>query len=76
MRRTLTWLGRVCLVVGALLIVANVVMSFIGLSASYNIGDPSKFQFILVSFWHIGAGLVAIGSLALIAARRIGQAPR
>ena len=76
MQPTLTWLGRACLLVGALLIAANIAMSFMGLSASYNIGDPSKFQFVLLSFWHVGAGLVVIGSLALIGARRIGQAPR
>jgi hypothetical protein len=71
MGRALGLLGYFCLVLGALLIVANGVMSYLGLSASFNIGDPSKFQFILISFWHIGAGLVAIGALAAITARRM-----
>ena len=76
MRSTLTWVGRACLLVGALLIAANIVMNFMGLSASYNIGDPSRFQFVLVSFWHVGAGLVVIGTLAVIAASRIARVPR
>lgn len=76
MRNTLTWLGRASLFAGALLIAANLAMHFMGLSASYNIGDSSKFEFVLISFWHIGVALVAIAALALLAASRIGQAPR
>jgi hypothetical protein len=76
MRNTLTWLGRGCLVVGILLIIANVALHLMGLSASYNIGDPGKFEFVLISFWHVGAALLAIAALAMLAASRIGQAPR
>ena len=38
MRSGLIWFGRISLLVGALLIAANVAMNFMGLSASYNIG--------------------------------------
>ena len=41
-----------------------------GLSASYNIGDPSKDQFLLISFWHIGAALAIIGVVAVIAGKQ------
>ena len=41
-----------------------------GLSASYNIGDPSKDQFLLLSFWHIGAALAIIGAVAVIAGKQ------
>jgi hypothetical protein len=71
----LIWLGRGCLISGVLLVAINVVMSPLGLSASYNLGDPAKFEFVLISFWHIGAALVGIGILAMIAAIRIGRVP-
>ena len=70
MRSGLIWFGRISLLVGALLIAANVAMNFIGLSASYNIGDPSKDQFVLISFWHIGAALTIIGVGAIFAGTR------
>lgn len=76
MRNVLTWLGRGCLIAGALLIAANVAMHFMGLSASYNIGDPTRLEFVLISFWHVGTVLLAGAALALLAANRIGQAPR
>jgi len=70
MRAGVIWFGRVSLLVGVLLIAANVAMNFMGLSASYNIGDPSKDQFLLLSFWHIGAALAIIGAVAVIAGKQ------
>ncbi len=70
MRTGLIWFGRVSLVVGVLFIAANVAMKFMGLSASYNIGDPSKDQFLLISFWQIGAALAIIGVGAVFAGKR------
>jgi hypothetical protein len=67
----LVWFGRVCVVVGLLLLAANAAMYFVGLSASYNIGDPGKFQFILISFWHIGIALMCIGAVSILAGRRL-----
>jgi hypothetical protein len=70
MRAGLVWFGSVSLIVGVLLIAANVVMNFMGLSASYNIGDPSKDQFLLISFWHIGMALTIIGVGAVYVGKR------
>ena len=70
MGRLLIWLGGIFLVGGLLLIAANVVMHFMGLSASYNLGDPSQFEFVLISFWHIGIALVCIGALSMLVGRR------
>lgn len=70
MRAILNWVGRIGLVAGVLLIAANVVMHFMGLSASYNLGDPAKFEFWLISFWHIGAGLLVIGAVLMLVTRR------
>jgi hypothetical protein len=70
MRAGLVWFGSVSLIVGVLLIAANVVMNFMGLSASYNIGDPFKDQFLLISFWHIGMALTIIGVGAVYVGKR------
>ncbi len=71
MGRVLIWLGGVFLAAGLLLIAANVVLHFVGLSASYNFGDPSQFEFILVPFWQIGVALIALGAVSLLAGRRL-----
>jgi hypothetical protein len=71
MKRALGWMGRVCVVAGVLLIAANIAMHLMGLSASYNVGDASKFEFILISFWHLGAVIVGVGAFALIISRRV-----
>lgn len=76
MKTSLTWFGRACLTAGILLIAANLAMYVMGLSASYNIGDPSKFEFVLISFWHVGAALVALAALVLLVSSRIGQTRR
>jgi hypothetical protein len=70
MRTGLIWFGRASLLVGMLLIAANAVMHFKGLSPSYNVGDPSKDQFVLISFWHVGAVLAMIGIGAVYIAKR------
>ncbi len=70
MRTGLIWFGSVTLVVGLLLIAANMVLHFMGMSASYNIGDPSRDEFLLIHFWQIGTGLAVIGIGALLAGRR------
>jgi hypothetical protein len=47
-------------------------MIYMGLGASYNLGDPTKFQFVLVPFWQIGLG---VGVVLLAAARWLKRAP-
>jgi predicted membrane channel-forming protein YqfA (hemolysin III family) len=71
MRTALLWLGRASLAGGLVFISANIVMYVMGLSASYNLGDPSKFEFFLISFWHIGTALACIGMLLCLLARRL-----
>jgi hypothetical protein len=76
MQKTLLWLGGLFFSIGATLIAANLVMSFMGLGASYNFGDPAKFQFILVPFWQIGLAIAAIGGACLLVSRRLNRALR
>ena len=74
MRRGLFWLGVVLLVVGIGLLGASAVMSYLGLSPSFNLGDPSQFQFILVPFWLVGAVVAVLGLIAIVIARRMRTA--
>ena len=69
MRNTLLWLGSLLCGIGVIVIAAGVVLSYMGLSASYNFGDPAKFQFILVPLWQIGLALAVLGGACLIARR-------
>ena len=71
MRKLLLWLGVVLLCIGVLAIVASAVMSTMGLSASYNFGDPSKFEFFLVPLWQIGLAVSAVGALCILGSRLI-----
>jgi hypothetical protein len=70
MRTALRWLGGLLCVIGVALIAAYGVMSYMGLGASYNFGDPAKFQFILVPFWQIGLVVAAVGTAFLWASRQ------
>jgi hypothetical protein len=71
MRRTLLSLGLALYLIGVSLVLGNVVMSYHGQSASYNFGDPTRFQFFLVPFWQLGLAIAVIGALCLLLYRRI-----
>jgi hypothetical protein len=74
MRRGLFWIGVVLLMLGVGLVGASVMMSYLGLSPSFNLGDPSKFQFILVPFWQVGLAIAVLGVIAILIARRLRTA--
>lgn len=69
MQKAFLWLGSLLCGVGAVLFIAGAVLSYWGRSASYNFGDPAKFQFVLVPFWLIGLVLVVVGGACLIGRR-------
>ena len=71
MRRALFWLGTLLSTIGVALTAVNLVMAYMGLSASYNLGDPAKFQFILVPLWQIGLAIAVAGGACLAVARRL-----
>ena len=68
-RKALLWIGGLLCGVGAAVIAASIAMAYMGLSASYNFGDPAKFQFVLVPFWQVGLGVAAIGAGCLAVSR-------
>lgn len=69
MRRTLLWVGTCLLGVGAMLTVVDAGLRLMGLGASYNFGDPAKFEFVLVPFWQIGLALVLLAGALLLGGR-------
>jgi hypothetical protein len=69
MRRVLFWTGWVLCALGAAVVVASLIMKGFGVDASYNFGDPAKFQFVLVPFWQIGLAIAVLGGLCLLLAR-------
>jgi hypothetical protein len=69
MRKTLFWIGGLLCGIGAVLIIASVVLSYMGLGASYNFGDAAKFQFFLVPLWQIGFAIAIAGGACLLASR-------
>ena len=74
MRRLLLWLGFVFGSIGIAVTLVAAVMSYFGMSASYNLGDPTKFEFILVPFWQIGLAVAAAGGLCLLVSCRLKDA--
>jgi|ERR1700722_2699796 hypothetical protein len=70
MQKLLRWVGWLFCTAGAVAISAFIAMTFRGLPASFNFGDPSKFEFILVPFWQIGLVIIAIGGTCVLISRR------
>jgi hypothetical protein len=74
MRKTFLWIGGMLCALGAAVIVAGLVMKVMGVDASYNFGNPAKFQFVLVPFWQIGVGIAVLGGICLAVSRRLKRA--
>jgi len=69
MRKVLLWIGGLLCGVGIAVTVGSVVSSSMGLSPSYNFGDPAKFQFYLVPLWQIGSIVAVVGGALLLVSR-------
>jgi len=71
MPKSLLWVGALLCGVGMAVIIASAVMGYMGLNASYNLGDPTKFEFVLIPFWEIGLGALVLGMACLLGSRRL-----
>jgi hypothetical protein len=71
MQKALLGFGGLLCFIGVMLIIANLIMSFVGLSGSVNFGDAAKFEFILVPFWQIGLAVILVGGACLFGSRRL-----
>jgi hypothetical protein len=75
MRKALLWLGGVLVATGVVVVGASVLVTATrGGMPSLNLGDPARFQFILVPLWAIGLGLAVIGALCLLGWSRMKAA--
>jgi hypothetical protein len=74
MRKALLWIGALLCAIGLAVIATSAVMSYMGLNPSYNLGDPAKFEFILVPFWQIGLVIAGIGAVGVLASRKTPSA--
>jgi len=64
-----TLLGRVVFGVSIFFIGAQLAGYFLNMPPTINFGDSSKFEFILVSFWQIGAAFLVAGLIIKFARR-------
>ncbi len=76
MRKALMWLGGALLGIGTMLIVVSAGLSLMGLGASYNFGDPAKFEFVLVPLWQIGLAIALAGGACLLGGRWLDKRAR
>ena len=67
MKRGVTIASRVVLGTAIFFLVAQLMGSLLNMPPTINFGDAEKFEFVLVSFWQIGAGLFIAGLLILSA---------
>jgi hypothetical protein len=63
------WLGGPPVAAGVVTVGGMGVTVTTGGSPSINLGDPSKFHFILVPIWAIGVALAVAGGLCLVGCR-------
>jgi TRAP-type C4-dicarboxylate transport system permease small subunit len=76
LRKALVWIGAMLFAIGVTVIIASGVMRYLGYEPSYNLGDPTRFEFVLVPFWQIGLAIGVIGGVCLLGSRLVGLAER
>ncbi len=59
----LLWSGRVAAGMGLFFLACEVMGTILGAAPKFNLGDPNKFEFWMVPFWHVGVLLLALGLL-------------
>jgi len=75
MRKLLVWVGVVLCGIGVVVIVVSAVMHHMGYDASYNFGDPTKFEFVLIPLWQAGLAIAVLGGACLLGSRRLKREP-
>ena len=75
MRRGLFWIGILVLGAGLAVLAVSLVMRSLGYEPSYNFGDPTKFEFVLIPLWQAGLGIVLLGGVLFLGSRLLGRTP-
>lgn len=52
------WAGRIAGILGLFFLMCEVMGYLLGAAPQFNFGDATKFEFIMVPFWWMGAGLL------------------
>lgn len=55
------WSSRVVLAIAVFFLASQLMGELLSMPPTFNLGDASNFEFILVSFWKVGAALLAAG---------------
>lgn len=61
--RLVTWSSRLVLATAIFFLASQLMGMVLNMPPTFNMGDASKFEFILISFWKVGAALLAAGLL-------------
>lgn len=59
------WSSRVVLAIAIFFLASQVMGELLSMPPTFNLGDSNNFEFILVSFWKVGAALLAAGIMIL-----------
>jgi hypothetical protein len=62
--RGLVWTGRVAAAMGLFFLACQVMGFILGAAPAFNLGDPSKYEFIMLPFWQAGLALLIAGLAA------------
>ena len=59
------WSSRVVLAIAIFFLASQLMGELLSMPPTFNLGDANNFEFILVSFWKVGAALLAAGVIIL-----------
>lgn len=55
------WSSRIVLAIAIFFLASQLMGEMLSMPPTFNMGDANNFEFILVSFWKVGAALLAAG---------------
>ena len=59
------WSSRVVLAIAIFFLASQLMGELLSMPPTFNLGDANNFEFILISFWKVGAALLAAGIIVL-----------
>ena len=59
--KALLWSGRIAAGLGLFFLACQFMGAILGAAPAFNLGDPTKYEFIMVPFWQAGLSLLIAG---------------
>ncbi len=56
-----SWSSRIVLAIAIFFLASQLMGELLSMPPTFNMGDANNFEFILISFWKVGAALLAAG---------------